>query len=324
MQSGKGLVRIARPGTGEGPGQVVLLGEQVVRAIAHAARLDQCNPGGGGQHVGEQMFVLDQPRQPALHAVEQGALGQAFPLLAPPRFESDQGGGPGTNLGGGDQFACREDVSLGHIERAALVVDGELGEAIDLVAPQVDADGRVGGGGEDVDDRAPLGNLAAVFNQILAAVAEMNELCQQSIGIEDGALADVDRVDLRRVGAETLEECAHSRDDDRRATLRGTQPPQHFQAVPHRLHAGADAFERQGLPRGEQHDLALGHVLHEVVVQLAGIGAGGAGDHQRATVSQLRERGNCQRTGRLGYGHEPAGVAQRLRERRFVAEQAGK
>ena len=54
----------------------------------------------------------------------------------------------------------------------ALVVDAEAGQAVDLVAPQVDADRGVAGRREDVDDRAPPGELAAVLDELLAAVAE--------------------------------------------------------------------------------------------------------------------------------------------------------
>ena len=58
------------------------------------------------QQVGDQRVAVDEPRQPALHAVEDGALGQALPLLAAPRLLGDQFGG-----------ACA-DASLGSSSRA--------------------------------------------------------------------------------------------------------------------------------------------------------------------------------------------------------------
>ena len=133
--------------------------------------------------------AVDQPRQPALHAVEQRALGQALPLLAAPRLGGHERGGTRAHLVGGDQLARGEDERLVEVARAALIVDRELGEPVDLVAPQVDADRRVGGGGEDVDDGAALGHLAAVLHQFLTAVAELDQLGQQLVGVEDGALA---------------------------------------------------------------------------------------------------------------------------------------
>ena len=98
--------------------------------------------------------------------------------------------------------------------------------------------------------------------------------------------------DLGGLRAEVLQQRPHAGDHDARAALGRAQPPQHLQPAAHRLHAGADPLERQRLPRGEQHHLAVGHVLHQVVVQLAGVGAGGAGDDQRPAVAQLGERGD--------------------------------
>ena len=74
------------------------------------------------------------------------------------------------------ELAGREDHRLGEVGDRALVVDAERGEPVDLVAPQVDADRRVGGGREHVDDRAAPGELAAVLDELLAPVAERDEL----------------------------------------------------------------------------------------------------------------------------------------------------
>ena len=118
------------------------------------------------------VLAVDEPRQPALHAVEQRALGEALPLLAAPRLGGDERGGPVAHVVGRDQLAGREDQRLGEVVGRALVVDAEAGQAVDLVAPQVDADRRVGGRREDVDDGAAAGELAAVLDELLAAVAE--------------------------------------------------------------------------------------------------------------------------------------------------------
>ncbi len=328
VQPGECLGGVAGPGAGQGAGQVVLLGQQVVGPVAHAPRLDEGDLGGGRQHVGDQLGapcrrVVDQPRQPALHAVEQSAFGEALPLLSSPRLGGHEGSSAGAHLLGGNELAGGEDERLVQVERAALVVDRELGEPIDLVAPQVDADGCVGGGRKDVDDGAALGDLAAVLDELLTAVAEVDEPGHHGVGVEDGTLGHVDGVDFGGARPQPLQQCAHTGDHDGRAAFGCPQAPEHLHAVPHGLDTGADAFERQRLPGREQHHLAGGHVLHEIVVQLAGVGAGGARDDQRALVAQLSQGGNGQRPGRFRDRDEAARVAQGLGERRFVAEQPG-
>ena len=139
VQARERLVRVALPRRGQRLGQVVLLGEQVDGPVAHPARLDEHDLGARRQHVGQQLLVVGEPRQPALHAVEQRALGEALPLLAAPRLGADELRRPGPHLVGRDQLAGREDAHLGEVVDRALVVDAEAGQAVDLVAPQVDA-----------------------------------------------------------------------------------------------------------------------------------------------------------------------------------------
>ena len=92
------------------------------------------------------VVAVDQPRQPALHAVEQRALGEALPLLAAPRLARPRARRRGrARRRSGISSRAGKIGRLVEVVRAALVVDRELGEPVDLVAPQVDADRRVGG-----------------------------------------------------------------------------------------------------------------------------------------------------------------------------------
>ena len=109
VQAGERLVGIAGPGGGERAGEVVLLGDQVDGAVAHAARFDEHDLGGVGQHVGEEQVVVDEPRHPALHAVEVDALGEALPLLAAPRLGGDEPGGSLADVVARHQLAGGED-----------------------------------------------------------------------------------------------------------------------------------------------------------------------------------------------------------------------
>ncbi len=197
-------VGVARPSAGERAGQVVFLGEQVVGPVAHPAGFEQHQLGVVGQHRGDQPVVVQEPWQPALHPVEQRALGQPLPVLAPPRLRRDQFVGAGPHLVAREELAGREDQCLGKICGAPLIVDGELGEAIDLVAPQVDADRCFGRGREHVDDGTTTSDFAAVLDELFAAVSVADERAQQFVGVEDVAGSDLDRVGRRGAGAQLL------------------------------------------------------------------------------------------------------------------------
>ena len=185
MQAGERLVGVTGPGRGQRFGQVVLLGQQLDGPVAHPPRLDQQHLGRVGQDVGQQLLVVDEPRQPALHAVEQGALGESLPLLPPPRLRGHQTAGPLPDGIGRDQLPGREDQRLGEICGGPLVVHTEARQAVDLVTPEVDAQRCVGGRREDIDDGAPAGELAAVLDQVLPPVAELDQAGRQLVGIDD-------------------------------------------------------------------------------------------------------------------------------------------
>ena len=175
---------VGSPGDGEGAGEVVLLGHHVGGAVPQALRLDEHDEGLAGEQIGEQPLLGRQPRQPALHAVEDQALGQALPVLPAPRLLADESSRPGPHLRCGQQLAGREDHGLFEVGQRTLVVHVERREAVHLVAPQVDAHGRVARGWEDVDDGPAPGHLAAVLHQLLAAVAHGHQAGDQLVGVE--------------------------------------------------------------------------------------------------------------------------------------------
>ncbi|CAB5000094.1 unannotated protein [freshwater metagenome] len=215
-------IGVAGPRTGERASEIGLFIQQVLRTVEHAARFDQRHLRSRRKDVGEQLLAagIHEPRQPRLHTVEQRAFGESLPLLAAPRLAGDQRRGALAHFLGGDQFACREHPRLVEVVGAALVVDRELGEAIDLIAPKVDTDRGLGSRGEDVDDRAALGDFASVFDEFLASVAVVHELRHQRIGVEDRTLRKVYGVDRGGSRSETLQQRAHAGDHDRRAAFR--------------------------------------------------------------------------------------------------------
>ena len=192
-----------------------LLVEQLLRAVAQPARLDDRDERARRQEIREEVLVGGQPRQPRLHAVEGLPLGEALPLLPAPRLGAQQLGRAGAHLVGRQQLADREQPRVGEIAVRALVGDRELREPVDLVAPEVDAHRMVGGRGIHVDDRAAHCELAARLDLVLAAIAHRDESLDELVAVEPRAGPDDDRFDVLDVRPEPLHERADRRDDDR-------------------------------------------------------------------------------------------------------------
>ena len=93
--------------------------------------------------------------------------------------------------------------------------------------------------------------------------------------------------------------------------------------MPHGLDARADPLERECLPTGEQHDVVFGDKLHEVVGELAGHGAGWAGDHKRSAARQVGERRNGNGPGDFDDGEAGIGFTERSGETGLAPQQAG-
>ena len=221
---------------------------------------------GGRQHVGEQLAAVGR-RRPAT------AASSPCRRRARPRRGAPTARGPTARSA--TSCAARSRTSaVGISSRAGKMqtssrssvlrwsLTPNVGEPVDLVAPQVDADRGVGGGREDVDDRAAAGELAAVLDQLLAAVAELDE---PALTARRGRSSAPGRTMIGSTvgasGTELLQQRPHAGDDDGGDALGVTQPPQHLEALAHRLDARADPLERQRLPAGEQHDLVGGQEL---------------------------------------------------------------
>ena len=287
MEAAEALALVGAPRAGQGGGQVGFLRQHVRRPVPQPPGLDQDDLGGVRQAIGQQPVAVDQPGEPALHAVEREAVRQALPLVPAPRLLPDQLLGAAADVIGDPQLPRREDDGFLEVVGRALVVHRELAETVDLVAPQVDAHGRVRRGREHVDDRPAAGHLAAMLHQLLTPVPGRDEAGQEVFRVQDVAGADDDRIDVVVPGAQPLEERPDGADDDpgRPATslalaLPG-EAPQHPQPAPHRLDARADALEGQGLPGREQLDVVGREVPLEVVDQPLGRRPRGHRDQER-------------------------------------------
>ena len=320
MQSGERDVGVARPRGCEGAREIVLLGQEVACTIGHAPRFYEHDERVVADVVGEQFVVAGQPRQPALHAVEDLGLGESLPLLATPRIGRDESRGALPHALHVHELARGENECGGDVVGAALFGDREPRQAVDLVAPQVDAHGFVVGTREDVDDRAAPRELAAVLDDGLAPVPEHDQPLTERIDVDDVADADADRVRGGRSGCELLQQRTHSRHHDLRARGRLSQAPDGSHARPHGVDGRAHAFERQRLPGREVFDRLDAEEVREVLGEFL---CHGAGRHRHddgapfVRLQQSRDRGRAR-----SLGHRQGGVshARDRLESRFVRD----
>ena len=169
------------PGLGQGGGEVGLLGEQVGGAVAHAARLEQEHERVGAHEVEQHVLALGEPRAASSPCRRRSGPAARRSHCSRPHGSSAisrSARSRTSSVGSSSRQPKISTRSRSSVERWS--ADGELGEPVDLVAPQVDADGPVGGGREHVDDRAAHGQLAAVLHHLLAAVAGADQRARSS------------------------------------------------------------------------------------------------------------------------------------------------
>ncbi len=228
-----------------------------------------------------------------------------------------QAGGPRPDLVGGQQLPAAEHLDLVEVDGRALVGDRELGQPVDLVAPQVDAHRHVAGRGEHVDDRAPHRQLAPVLDLVLAAVAGAHQPGHQLLGSTWSPVAHhdgLDLLDVRARGAAAAPAPGPPPPWARGPAAGAPQPPHGAQPPAHGLDAGADPLEGQRLPGREQLDLVVAQEGGQVVGQALGLGGGGHGHHDRASGCRpAGQAGDGEGPGRLG--HRQHGVDGRPRTR---------
>ncbi len=321
------------PGRGQRVGQRLFLVVELPDPVPHPARLHEEHQRVVGQEVGEEPLVLRQPRQPGLHPVEQEALGQPLPLGPAPGLGADELLGPGPHGLGREQLSTGKDLGAGDVTRGPLVGDREALQPVDLVAPQVDADGMVGGRRIHVEDRAPHGELAPRFDLVLPPVAGGDEPGGQFVAVDDLARGDRDGDDVLHVGPEPLGQRPHRGDDDGREDRRvldaAPEPPQHPQPPAHGLRGRRHPLEGEGLPGREQLDriggaarpAGLGEELAQVVGQPLRLGGGRHPDHQRPAAGEPGQAGQEERPRRLRHRDQARRTPGQGGQRRVVSEQ---
>ena len=285
MQPREREVGGATPRRRQGGGEVILLGEQVDRPVAAAARLDEDDLGGLRQDIGDQrrLGAVVEPRQPALHALEEGALGEALPLLAAPWLEGDEPAGPLAQGLARQHLTGREDHRLGDVVDGALVVDAERRQSVDLVAPQVDAHRGVTGRREHVEIAPRRANSRGARPAPRGGSRSRrgDGRTRRDRRWRRGAR---DRLGGQGAGTEPLQKGPDAGDDHPRAALRVAKPPQHLEARPIVSTDGLSRSNGSVSQAGKTATSSAVDELGEVVGELAGHRPGRRGDEERAVV----------------------------------------
>ncbi len=154
---------------------------QLGRTFLEQDRVDERDTRAGGQELGQQPRRRPEEGDERLDALEGAALGERVELLGQLRPAAQRLAGvlpePGVDddLAGGVAGDALDDAGR------ALVADREAAERLDVVAPELDAHGLVGGGREDVDDATADGELTARLHLRDAAVAERRQALDQLV-----------------------------------------------------------------------------------------------------------------------------------------------
>ncbi len=236
------------------------------RAGDGALRVDQGDRRVLGQVVREGDEAIDDGGQERLHALDRDALGHLLEHAGEP-------GEVGLEVAGAlahglreEQLAAGEERDLAHLAgKRALIGDREGADLIDLVAEELDAAGVSGRRGEDVEDAASDGELAAARDHVDAVIGQLDKtqrhLAQVVTASADGQL---DGRNVGEPGGQRLDGAAHRcRDHQRCRGIPSRNAPEHFEPGADDLGTRAEAFVRQRLPGGEMQHLGAGEELAE-------------------------------------------------------------
>ena len=201
---------------------------------------------------------------------------------------------------------ARQRPLIGHRERADLV---------DLVAEELDAERVVRHRREDIEDAAAQGELAATRDHVDAVVGELDESRRRPRRGRSPRPPTA-----RSIGATSARPaargCSAPRTEDVTMSGVSSRPrgdaPQHLEPAADGLGARAQPLVRQRLPRGEVHDLGVGH---ERLERRAERFRAAARRRDREERRRPARRAAALEQGREKRGVEPVGRARSLHRR---------
>ena len=188
-----------------------------------------------GQIVEQGGWLLVEIGKVELHASERNAGGQMIAVL----FQLELGGGVTgvgierlDSLGGGwttveHSFAARSNHhAFGKgIGQGALAGGIEATQAVHLIPPEFDAQGKVFVGRPDVDDAAPMAVCSRFFHQGFPPVPSLEPLPQQRLQVDDVMKTQGAQVSPKGAGRRCeLHQCPHRADNNRRSHVLGARP----------------------------------------------------------------------------------------------------
>ena len=227
--------------------------DQVVGTRSRPLGVEDEHVGVVGHQVDQQLHVVHQRRGERLHALDRDAGGQPVGQLEQLRVGPPERGRALTDLLGQQQLATRRCPQPLHRLEGALVGHREGADLLDVVAPELDAQGVLLGGREDVDDAAAHGELAALLDQVDPGVRRLGEPAHELVERHRVADAQLDGLEVAETLDLRLEDRAHRRHHDLERSVARVgagmpQPPQHGQPPPHGVAARAEPLVRQRLP----------------------------------------------------------------------------
>ena len=180
-----------------------LLAEQDARVVLDAAAV---------AHLAQHLHVVLRALPQAVRLEDLAVLLEPGAALLHLAADLDEGALDGRVVG--DEVRGRVDGDVLRLLDDLAAHRVEADELLDLVAPELHADGGVLGGGPDLDGVAAHAELAARGLEVVARVLDVDELAQHLVALD--GLADLQEDHLLEVvlGRAQAVDAAHAGDDD--------------------------------------------------------------------------------------------------------------
>ncbi len=284
-------------------GGLVGLVADLLGPVEGALGVDQHQQGVVGEVGGQGLEVVEQQRQQRLDPLDVEALGDLGEQVAGDRVLGGELAGPAPLGLAQANLAARPGLDLRQLGQGALAGHGEGADALDLVAPELDPDRVVLARGEEVDQPAPDGHLAAALDHVGAPVAGGDQPLQQLLQLDLVAPGHPHRVDRVQARGQRLHHRPGGHGQQAQSVLLGqAEPVEQAQAGGHRLGAGREPLVGQGLPGREGGGRIGPEERGGVGGQGLGVGGGGGGDDDQPPA-ELRDPGQQEGPGHVGDDH---------------------
>ena len=313
--------------------ELLARGAEVVGPGAHPLGVAGDEQRAVGQDVEQGLHAVDEGRREGLHALDRDAVGELLEEVDRPGEPVGELGGPGAHRVGEQQLAARwrPQAVLGDLE-GALVGDLEPADLLDRVTPELQAQGVLLGGREDVEDAPAHGELAAPLDEVGAGVGSAREVLDDLLERAFVAGLERHRAQVTQALGDRLEDGSHGGHDDGERAVGGVpgirvgEAPEHGQSLTDGVAARAEPLVREGLPAGEEPDAPLPQAGLEGGLEVLGLAAGrGDGEHGGAGRRGARGEGGDEEragAGRCSGGDLCAGDGQGL-PKAFGAREGG-